>query len=110
MIVTPLLIVDMLNDFFGHPRLAACRNDLVRSTNSLIDAFRAGGHPVVWVRQEFRSDLSDAFLEMRQENIRLCIEGTIGARILSDLAVQGTDIVIVKKRYSAFFGTNLDNV
>jgi nicotinamidase-related amidase len=82
----------------------------VESTNRLIETFRAAGQPIIWIRQEFRADLSDAFMEIRQQNIRICIEGTTGATILSDLDVRPSDVVVVKKRYSAFFGTNLDDV
>jgi nicotinamidase-related amidase len=107
---TPLLIIDMLNDFFQQPALAARRNQLVSSTNDLIEVFRSASQPVIWIRQEFRADLTDAFLEMRKENINVVIEGTAGACILSGLDVRPNDFVIIKKRYSAFFGTKLDEV
>jgi len=65
---------------------------------------------VIWVRQEFAADLRDAFPEMRAKGIRVTIEGTQGARIDSALAVDPADPVIVKKRYSAFHGTELDRL
>jgi len=43
---------------------------------------------------------------MRKKKIRK----TIGAQILPELAKKPDDIEIVKKRYSAFFKTGLDNV
>jgi maleamate amidohydrolase len=56
-----LLIVDMLNDFLG--RWEDERVDvLVGRTNEPIAAFRHRDLPVIWVRQEFKADLSDAFL------------------------------------------------
>jgi nicotinamidase-related amidase len=104
-----LIVIDMLLDFFErNSSLGAQRANLVAHINQLSRAFREHGQPVVWVRQEFRSDLQDAFLEMRRRRIQATIAGTKGAEILSDLERLPTDSVIVKKRYSAFFGTNLE--
>jgi nicotinamidase-related amidase len=47
---------------------------------------------------------------MRKENISITIAGTEGAHILPELDVQSADTVIVKKRYSAFFGTPLEEI
>jgi isochorismate hydrolase len=47
---------------------------------------------------------------MRAKGIRITIQGTPGCQIASDLAVGPSDIVLIKKRYSAFHGTNLDHV
>lgn len=105
-----LLVIDVLNDFFRNQPLSGRRGDLTSAINQLIRSFRAGRQPIIWVRQEFKSDLSDAFLEMRKENIHITIAGTTGAQILAELDVQPVDTVIVKKRYSAFFGTTLDEV
>lgn len=111
MATVALLVIDMLNDFFRqHAVLAACRNELVKSTNQLISAFRAHAQPVYWVRQEFAPDLSDAFVTMRKRGIRITIAGTDGCEILPELDRFPSDIVIIKKRYSAFFGTNLDQL
>jgi maleamate amidohydrolase len=104
-----LLVIDMLNDFFRQrPELAAQRQQLVASTNALIGGLRQYVHPVMWIRQEFRADLSDSFLDMRKHGIRVTIAGTDGCEILPDLDRLTTDTIIVKKRYSAFFGTNLE--
>ena len=75
-----LLIIDMLNDFFQqHPHLAEQRRGLITSINTLVQAFRAHSQPIIWIRQEFASDLSDAFLEMRKYNIPVTIAGTEAA-------------------------------
>lgn len=105
-----LLVIDVLNDFFRKSPLLERRDELTNSINELVASFRACDQPVIWVRQEFKPDLSDAFLEMRAENISITIAGTEGAQMLAELDVQPQDTVIVKKRYSAFFGTGLDDV
>ena len=60
-----LLIIDVLVDFFERvPELSAQRARLVAATNQLTEAVRGAGQPVIWVRQEFRPDLSDTFLDI----------------------------------------------
>lgn len=104
-----LIVVDMQVDFFERqPALAAQRASLAGSINGLARSFRDARQPIVWIRQEFKPDLSDAFLEMRCRRIKLTIEGTAGCEILPELERPSSERVIVKKRYSAFFGTDLD--
>jgi nicotinamidase-related amidase len=106
-----LMVVDMLNYFFDqHPQLASQRPQLVASTNALIQEFRKRKLPVIWIRQEFKPDLSDSFLEMRKSGVRVTIAGTRGCEIVSDLDRDKADPVIVKKRYSAFFRTDMDGL
>jgi len=105
-----LVLIDLLNDFFRDPRLSGRQRDLVSATNQLVRSFRQNNQPIIWIRQEFKPDLSDAFLEMRRHNIRITIAGTEGAEILRELDVQPVDAVLVKKRYSAFFHTKLDEL
>jgi len=104
-----LIVIDMLNDFLERWDLESSHS-LIANTNNLISEFRSANCPVLWVRQAYRTDLSDAFLEMRDHNISITIEGTRGAEIHSDLERHSADIVITKKRYSAFFGTELDSI
>lgn len=105
-----IFVIDMLNDCFGHAELVRMRTALCSSINQLTALARAKGFPVIWVRQEFESDLSDAFLDMKKENIRMFIKGTFGALMLDELVRHDSDMEIVKKRYSMFYGTNLDSL
>jgi nicotinamidase-related amidase len=90
--------------------LAEQRARLVAAANELTDAARSAGRPVIWVRQEFRPDLADAFLDMRRRGISITIAGTDGAALLPELTRAPSDHVVVKKRYSAFHGTGLDDL
>ena len=104
-----LLVIDMLADFLDRWP-AAERAALVAAIRAVVDAVRAAAHPIVWVRQEFAPDLSDAFLEMRRDNIHITIAGTPGSRIIHELAPRADEPHVIKKRYSAFFGTPLDEI
>lgn len=104
-----LIVVDMLNDFFERsPVLAAQRAQLVTNINILVRACRVAQLPVIWVRQEFAPDLHDAFLDMRNHGTSITIAGTDGGELLGELECAPGDRMIVKKRYSAFFGTDLE--
>lgn len=103
-----ICVIDMVNDCFIHAELKRLRDSLCASINELTNLARESGCPVIWVRQEFEPDLSDAMLEMKRDNIRMYIKGTDGSRFLDELVRGNSDLEIVKKRYSMFFGTNLD--
>jgi maleamate amidohydrolase len=104
-----LLIIDMLNDFLGSWSTTD-RTTLIHGVQRVTETFRAAHRPIVWVRQEFEPDLSDTFQEMRRKNIRITIKGTEGAKIIAELTPRSPDHHVIKKRYSAFFGTDLDRL
>jgi ureidoacrylate peracid hydrolase len=59
--------------------------------------------------------LSDAWAELvsrhtKPSELTLCLEGTEGADFFPPLIPDDGDVVITKYRYSAFVGTNLDQV
>ena len=68
-----LLIIDMLEDFFKEEPLRAIRKELTERINNLITGARKAGIPIIWIRQEFRQDLEDAFITMRKKNIKLAL-------------------------------------
>jgi len=104
-----LIVIDMVNDFLAKWSPAQ-KQQLVGSINELVVLMRQHGYPIIWVRQEFEPDLRDAFPEMKAKGIRITIKGTVGCEIASELATAPTDPVVIKKRYSAFFGTQLDQM
>ena len=104
-----LIVIDMLNDFLARWEQIQ-KQRLISSINDLIGMMRQHHHPIIWVRQEFEPDLRDAFPEMITKGIQITIRGTDGCRIVSGLDFVPSDPVVVKKRYSAFFKTELEDV
>jgi nicotinamidase-related amidase len=102
-----LIVIDMLNDYLDSWEPEQ-RQRLIQATNELVRIMREHSLPVLWIRQEFEPDLRDAFPEMRAKGIHIAIKGTAGCQIVPELALAPSDAVLVKKRYSAFFGTGLD--
>lgn len=107
--VPVLLVIDVLNDFVDRHEPTE-RMKLIAATNDLCRLVRNNAGRVIWVRQEFAPDLHDAFIGMRRANDPVTIAGTPGAQLAVGLDVLQVDEVVVKKRYSAFFRTDLDDL
>ncbi|MCX5903696.1 MAG: cysteine hydrolase [Proteobacteria bacterium] len=102
-----LLIVDMLKDTFeGHPEtelVQAARNFLPR-LNEWLDWFHEQKLPVVFACDSFLAD--DFIFRGRMEPHSL--RGTTGSEMIDDLHRGPGDLVLEKRRFSAFFKTDLD--
>ena len=89
------------------PKVAATLLDAVRQ---LVTWAREYSIPVLWIRMAFRPGYVDASRSVRaaaDEMAGRLIDGTWGAELVDGLGRLETDIVITKKRPSAFFGTDL---
>lgn len=105
-----LLVIDLLQDFFKKGLLAEHQQKLVSFVNELVDVGHKQNIPVIWVRQEYKTDLSDAPLYNRKNNKLITIENTQGCQLLPELHCEENDYEIIKKRYSAFFNTDLERL
>lgn len=105
-----LVTIDLVQDFFKDKSINEKRSVLVRNVNQLTAVARESNIPVIWVRQEFEPDLSDAYIGLRKTNTKITIKGTPGSQLLSGLITTNKDVDIVKKRFSAFYETKLDSV
>jgi nicotinamidase-related amidase len=86
---------------------AAERRPRVRRT---IDLARAAGVPVVWIQEVHKASLVDIGRELDGAEGPHCIEGEDGTEIAAWLDPRPEEFVIRKRRYSAFFGTELEIV
>ena len=105
-----VIVIDMLEDFFMKSPLSDRRRDLCASINALTSQAHRNQWPVVWIRQEFAPDLSDAFQSMKDTGTHITIQDTKGSQLLEELAVKADDHLVIKKRYSGFYGTALDTL
>lgn len=76
----------------------------------LIDRCREAGIPVVWIQEVHKRSLVDIGRELDGAEGPHCLEGDDGTEIASWLDPQPEEFVIRKRRYSAFFGTELEIV
>lgn len=109
---TALIVVDLLQDFFDadlwpDSLIPRVRETLVKSTNELVALCRRKQIPIIWFKQAFKADLSDAFPHMRRSGKKYTISGTDGCELLPELDVSPADHILSKSRFSAFFRTDL---
>jgi nicotinamidase-related amidase len=83
------------------PRMALAR--------TAIDKARATGIPVIFVQEVHRPDMLDFGRELDGDETVHCLEDAPGTALaVKEMGVTPTDIVIRKRRYSAFFGTDFE--
>ena len=112
---TALLVIDVQREYFdpGGPAFVEHAADIVANVNLLIDAFRAHGLPIVFIKHEHRADGSDTgrmgdfSAPDQQESF---VAGTPRVELIPELHVQPDDVIVMKRRYSAFLGTDLEAI
>jgi nicotinamidase-related amidase len=108
---TALVVIDLQNGIKGIPGPAPYSvAEVIDRTVELADAFRKRGLPVILVRVSFAADGSDR-APGRTEQPTRSGGGTPppGAdQIVDELAGHPEDIVVTKRNWGAFHGTDLD--
>ena len=112
---TALLVIDIQREYFDPdgPAFVEHAADIVANVNLLIDAFRAHRLPIVFMKHEHRPDGSDAgrmgdFSAPDEDDS--FVAGTPRVELIGELHVRPDDIVVVKRRYSSFLGTDLEAI
>jgi nicotinamidase-related amidase len=106
-----LLVIDM-QEFFLDPQSPTftCGGlAILPNVKRLIEGFRAAKRPVIYTRHVHRADGSDAGI-MGWWWEGMCVEGSPESEMHHDLAPQPGEPVILKRRYSAFYNTDLETV
>ena len=76
----------------------------------LLKAARAADVPVVWIQEIHKPHMQDIGRELDGSEGPHCIEGVPTTRIVDGLGPTGDEFLVQKRRYSAFFETDLDIV
>ena len=108
MMKTAVLVVDMIRDFtdlergrVANPVSAA----LVPTVQAFVEAARARGALIIWFIDQHRAGKPDWELEHVRPHGE---EGSVGVELDPRLHPLPEDYTVVKRRYSAFVGTDLD--
>jgi nicotinamidase-related amidase len=102
-----IIIVDMVKDSFREEHQLPITLEalpMIPRINDLMQKGRALGIPIIFACDSF---LPDDFIfrgKMKPSSIR----GTEGAEVTDQLEVREGDIILPKRRFSAFFKTDLD--
>jgi len=121
---TALLVIDMQNDlvkaeggFFAPLSQSVRSGGVIENIVRVVKAARGVGVPIFHVRTVHRRDgtdvipiITDFMLQglVPREMGGVMVEGTPGADFISELQPAAEDYVVVKRRGSAFFNTDLD--
>ncbi|HHU30103.1 MAG TPA: cysteine hydrolase [Firmicutes bacterium] len=100
-----LLVIDMLRDFLDEDGALSIGDakQIIRNVAKRTEEWRASGNPVIYILDRHLPD--DAEFKMFPPH---CLAGERGGEVVDELAPREGDIRIYKRRYSAFFGTDLD--
>lgn len=101
-----ILVVDMLNEFLepGGEMVLLEGRQVIEPLNRLLAEGRKLGMKVVWLCDEHPTADDREF----EKRVPHCRAGTWGAGIIDAMDVGAEELRIPKRRYSGFFGTDLD--
>lgn len=103
-----LIIIDMLNDFVDEKGALYCGDNarsIIPFIQERLETFRKRGDLVVYLQDSHDED--DKEFEKFPKH---SITGSWGSKIIQKLTPQEGETVIPKKRYSGFYGTDLEDV
>jgi ureidoacrylate peracid hydrolase len=103
---TAVVVVDLVNDFV-EPTGAMPLGDpgpVLEAAGRLVAAGRAAGTPIIWVRPG-HLEAADGLFRKRAMH---AMGETWGAQLHPSLPIRDDDRIVRKRRYSAFFATDLD--
>lgn len=111
-----LLVIDIQQSDFlddrsgvadGIPVMAGYRERVIR-TRELVDAAHETGVPIVFFKEIHRPDHVDFGRELDGSEDVHCIETSPLTEVAEEMDMRATDYCIGKRRYSCFFGTDLE--
>lgn len=109
-----LLVIDIQKSAFlddydgGIPKMPDYVANM-RTARRVIDAARAAGIPLIFFQEAHRPDLVDFGRELDGTEDVHCVEGREGTEIaVEETGFLPSDYFIRKRRYSCFFGTDLE--
>lgn len=116
---TALLVLDMQNELIdpegkvgaeGFAKVVEARK-LIEKTRAVLDAVRAKGLPVVFVRVGFRADYADAISQSarlaRLKKMQAIVIGTWGLEFPEAIKPLDTEMIYTKRAVNPFFNTGL---
>lgn len=118
-----LIVIDVQNYNVGPPEgptieypsgAGQVAHNALRKISMLLSVAREKRIPIIYTQFILKRDRSDIGVYGRKRSFLeiegWCLEGSEGAKIHNSIAPQLGDIVLVKKRPSAFFGTMLNSL
>jgi len=105
-----LLIIDMQNDFIsaGAPIECPGGRDIIPNILNLKKWANDNSIPIIYTQETHRRQKVDFGLELERSEPEHCLENGDGVKIVKELEPDPDDYVLVKRRYSAYYQTDLE--
>ena len=98
-----LIIIDLLNDFVTGNLACDRAQRIIPNIKNLAEAYRQTGYPVIYSNDAHVVEIDAEFAVWGPH----AVEGTEGAQVIPELTPEKGDIIVPKRRYSGFTGTDL---
>ena len=103
-----LVVIDMQHDFLDiDPAIITGNPDLIPNIRKLLEAARSAGIAVIHTKECHRPGGVDMGVHELGHPVH-CVEGTKGIEIIDELTPIPGKYIILKRKWSAFIGTDLD--
>ena len=108
-----LLIVDMEYGFLDSksPLFVNLGFEIVANIKKILNIYREKKLPIIFVKREHRKsgiDIDKTRVEFFKKSKGLILENDKSSEIIDDLKPLKDEIIVIKRRWSSFFGTELD--
>jgi isochorismate hydrolase len=100
---TMLLVIDMQNYFYRIAR------PIIKNILNIIQSCRQKNIPIIFTQHGHTEPLRDGGI-LKEWWGEIIIVGTEEWQLIPEIRIEPNDIILNKKRYSAFFETNLDDI
>ncbi|MBI5229445.1 cysteine hydrolase [Candidatus Micrarchaeota archaeon] len=103
---TTVIVIDMINDFVTGVFKSARAAKIIPNIKALLDYARKQGVPIVYTTDAHLPNVDPEFDVWGSH----AVAGTWGAEIVDELKPHKGDFRVLKRKYSAFQGTDLDQL
>ncbi len=107
---TALIVIDMTKPFVEEGQPLSCENTraIVPSVKNLVEQFRKIKRPVLWLVQGHHSVEFDRGKQLSRLWPNTLLEGTSDVEMAAEFDVPENEKVIMKRRFSGFYQTDLE--
>lgn len=105
---TALVAIDLQNGIVAMNTQPHASTDVVSRTAAIATKLRSRGGTIVWVRVTNAADGRDALAPITDAPAAAVVRPPEWATLVVGLGQQDSDIVVTKRQWGAFYGTELD--
>lgn len=105
---TALVIIDLQRGIASRETAPHSATHVVGNAAKLVHAFRSAQLPIVFVRVSFGASGADALKPIVDEAMQFPPPAAGWDELVPELGAQSGDVIVTKRNWGAFYGTDLD--